>query len=87
MTEAHREIAERLKGMILKHGTDPKAGRNRRMTQIQSRHMDALQALHTSKDEEDEETEKKSEKTRWEELRKSALESMVEKIAPREDGP
>lgn len=84
VTEAHRDLADRLKAMIKKYGDGRAEGRERRnQTQIRAKHIDDLHALHASKDEaEEHEDEDEADK-----LRRSALEAMVEEIGPRRDGP
>ena len=84
VTEAHRDLADRLKAMIKKYGDGRAEGRERRnQTQMRVKHIDDLHALHASKDEaEEHEDEDEADK-----LRRSALEAMVEEIGPRHGPP
>lgn len=83
VTDAHRDLADRLKSMIKKYGDGRVEGKERRnQTQIRAKHIDILQALSMEEEEKENEDEDEADK-----LRRSALEAMVEEIGPRHDGP
>jgi WD40 repeat protein/Ca2+-binding EF-hand superfamily protein len=83
VTDAHRDLADRLTAMIKKYGDGhDESDRDRRIGNISAVHLGQLGAGEESENDEDEANEDEDSI-----LRKMALGAMVEEIGPRDDGP
>ena len=81
VTDVHRELAYKLVEMVTKYKEKGRGKQRRSATHTGGVHADDIAALQNDKEEGNASNDEQ------EQLRKMALESMVEEIGPRDDGP